>query len=149
LVHDDHHVKAKETQQQTAIIIKRALEAAKTITQDQKTVIECLLRKYDKYFTSTPGLCNSFEYEFFLRDHQPITMRERAIPFALREEVRKQIEMMLRNEIIETSTSSYVNPLTIVLREGKSPRICVDARRLNAVTIPDPEKCQPLTEMLQ
>jgi hypothetical protein len=76
-------------------------------------------------------------------------MRERAIPFALREEVRKQIEMMLRNEIIETSTSSYVNPLTIIPRESKSPRICVDARRLNAVTIPDPEKCQPMTEMLQ
>jgi hypothetical protein len=34
LVHDDLHVETKETQQQTAIIIKRALEAAKTITQD-------------------------------------------------------------------------------------------------------------------
>jgi hypothetical protein len=44
---------------------------------------------------------------------------------------------MIEDDILEISYSAFVNPLTVVPREGKVPRICVDARKVNSVTIPD------------
>jgi hypothetical protein len=56
---------------------------------------------------------------------------------------------MLQDDILELSYSDVLNPLTVVPREGKKPRICVDARKINQMTIPDYEQTPPLQELLQ
>jgi hypothetical protein len=56
---------------------------------------------------------------------------------------------MLSDGILETSNSSILNPLTIIQREGKKIRLCVDARKVNQYTIPDYERTAPLQELLQ
>jgi hypothetical protein len=54
---------------------------------------------------------------------------------------------MIRDDIIETSNSHILNPLTIVSREGKNPRISIDAREVNQCTIPDRERVPPIHEI--
>jgi hypothetical protein len=56
---------------------------------------------------------------------------------------------MMADNVLEISTSSHVNPLTIVLRDRKAPRICVDARRVNRHTLSDRAKVPPIQEVLQ
>jgi hypothetical protein len=56
---------------------------------------------------------------------------------------------MLRDGILETSTSPILNPLTVVNREGKKIRICVDARKVNQFTMSDREHSPLLHELLQ
>jgi hypothetical protein len=56
---------------------------------------------------------------------------------------------MVSDDILEISNSPFLNPLTVVNREGKKPRICVDAREINQCTIPDYERTPPLQELLQ
>jgi hypothetical protein len=56
---------------------------------------------------------------------------------------------MFRDGILEESYSAYVNPLTLVHRERKHIRICVDARRINKLMIADRVKVQPMRELLQ
>jgi hypothetical protein len=73
----------------------------------------------------------------------------RAIPFALRGEVRSTIEQMLEDDIIEPSVSCYLNPITVVPRPGKSVRICLDARRVNRHMRPDRTRVSPIAELLQ
>jgi hypothetical protein len=79
----------------------------------------------------------------------PKSSSARAIPFSLRQEVREQIQEMIRNGILEVSHSPYVNPLTVVQREHKPVRICVDARRVNKQMVPDRTKTLPAHELLQ
>jgi len=55
----------------------------------------------------------------------------------------------MENAILELSDSSFINPLTIVYRKNKEPRICVDARRSNNVMLPDRARKPPIDEMLQ
>ena len=55
----------------------------------------------------------------------------------------------MKDDILEVSHSAYLNLLTVVQREGKSPRICVDALKINQVTLPDRTKVAPMHEMLQ
>jgi len=56
---------------------------------------------------------------------------------------------MLKGDILEESFSSYINPLTLVVREKKPLRICVDAGRINRQMTADRTKALPLRELLQ
>jgi hypothetical protein len=56
---------------------------------------------------------------------------------------------MLKDGIIEESFSAYINPLTLVVREAKQLRICVDARKINRQMTADRTKVLPLRELIQ
>jgi hypothetical protein len=99
--------------------------------------------------TARPGKCSLFKYKFKVETDRPIVGYSRLIPFSVRPAVREQITQMFNDNILEISNSSFLNPLTIVNREGKKPRICVDARKINQFTIPDYERTSPLQELLQ
>ena len=79
----------------------------------------------------------------------PTSANSRPIPFALRDQVRDQIQIMFKDDILEESFSSYINPLTRVVREAKLLRICVDARRINRQMTADRTMVLPLRELLQ
>ena len=67
----------------------------------------------------------------------------------MRDDVRAQMQDMLIDGVLEESYSDYVNPLTLVLREHKPLRICVDARGVNRQMTPDRVKFAPMRELLQ
>ena len=79
----------------------------------------------------------------------PKSRNSRPIPCALHKEVQAQIEEMLADHIIEESYSSYVNPLTLVQKEGRPVRICLDAREVNKFMTPDRVKVPPMNMLLQ
>jgi hypothetical protein len=106
------------------------------------------LIEYAPYLTSGPGKCTIFEYAFNLTDEKPIMSHTRPVPFSLRPAVREQIDQMLSDDILERATSPFINALTVVFRKGP-PRICIDARKVNSVTIPDRERTPPLHGLLQ
>jgi hypothetical protein len=99
--------------------------------------------------TTKPGGCNLFSYKFQVKRGKLIVGYSRSNLFATRPAVREQINQMLRDGILETSTSPILNPLTVVSREGEKIRICVDARKVNQFTVPDRERSPPLHELLQ
>jgi hypothetical protein len=74
----------------------------------------------------------------------PTSANSRPIPFALRDQVRDQIQFMLKDDILEDSFSSNIN-----VRENKPLRICVDARRINWQMTADRTKVSSLRELLQ
>ena len=108
-----------------------------------------LLIKYQQHLTKRPGRCTKLEYEFKIEGSMPTSANSRPIPFALRDQVRDQIQIMVKDDILEESFSSYINPLTLVVREAKPLRICIDARRVNQQMTADRTKVLPSRELLQ
>jgi hypothetical protein len=104
----------------------KVCESSILLPQQQNELYEVLI-KYQQHLTKRPCRCKVFEYEFKIGGDMPPTANSRPIPFALRAPVREQIQAMLRDGILEESYSAYVNPLTLVHREPKPVRICVDA----------------------
>jgi len=108
-----------------------------------------VLAKYGQHFTKRPGKCPQFEYEFKIEGNVPHSANSRPIPLTLRNQAREQIQVMLKDGILEESHSAYINPITLVVREGKAVRICLDARRINKQMVVDRTKVMPMRELLQ
>lgn len=67
----------------------------------------------------------------------------------MREALRKDIDDMLRMRVIRQSDSSYAFPVVIVKKTDGSNRICIDYRKLNKITVVDPEPMTPMTDLFQ
>jgi hypothetical protein len=129
--------------------LKTKVDEATYLNKSERERLFNLLVPYLDHFTDKPEKCNLMTYKFEVENPGAIVGHSQAIPFSVRKEVRGQIEQMLKDGIIEHSNSTYVNPLTVVLHEGKSPRICLDARRVNKCMVQDRAKVQPVGELLQ
>jgi len=74
------------------------------------------------------------------------------IPEVHREEVQRQTEQMLRDGIIEPSTSPWNSPILVPKKEdtsgGKKCRIVIDFRKLNEVTVGDSFPLPVISEIL-
>ena len=57
----------------------------------------------------------------------------------MQKEVEKELDDMLKLGIIEPSTSSYSSSVMVVRKPDGSNRFCVDFRKINKVTVFDPE----------
>jgi hypothetical protein len=84
---------------------------------------------------------------------RPITLRNYRLPEAQKQEVKEQIEQMLKDEIIIPSKSEWNFPLIVVQKKmdasGKRKwRICIDFRKLNEVTIGDSYPLPNIQEIL-
>ena len=81
------------------------------------------------------------EHEIPIGDAQPIRKPLYRTPYALREEMQRQVQKMLERNIRKNS-SPWVAPAILVpkkISDGKPKfRFCVDFRALNAVTKFDP-----------
>jgi hypothetical protein len=117
------------------------------LSTEQQEDLYNVLAKYRQHLTKRPGKCTQFVYEFKIEGSMPHSANSR--PFALRNQVREQIQAMLKDGILEESHSAYINPITLVVREGKAVRICLDARRINKQLVADRTKVMPMRELLQ
>jgi len=96
-------------------------------TEQQEDLYKVLV-KYREHLTKRPGNCTQFVYEFKIEGNMPHSANSRPIPFALRNQLREQIQAMLKDGILKESHSAYINPFTLLVREGKAVRICLDEK---------------------
>jgi hypothetical protein len=129
--------------------LKVIVNQSEIINSVQRFQLFEVLVKYLPSFTARPGKCHLLKYKFQVNCEQPLRSFSRPVPFAFRPAVKLQIQNMIKDDILELSRSNVLNPLTVVPREGKSPRICVDARKVNCYTMADYERAPPLQELLQ
>jgi hypothetical protein len=64
-------------------------------------------------------------------------------------QVREQIQAKLKDGILEESHYAYINPIILIVREGKAVRIYLDARRINKEMVADIMTVMPMREILQ
>ena len=74
-----------------------------TLRLDDRTISERQLRAK----VCEENRLTQFEYEFKIEGSMPKSANSRPIPFALRSQVREQIQEMLRDGILEESHSTY------------------------------------------
>ena len=80
---------------------------------------------------------------------KPVYLPHRQIPVQLQQEVRKCLESWLKQGIIRPSKSPYASQVVIVRKKSGKIRLCVDFRKLNAISIRDSFLLPRIEEALQ
>jgi len=109
------------------------------LSEGQQAEVRMLLEQYADIFTDVPSVTNATEHVIELTTAEPIKGKAYPLPHALRETLSKEIDNMLGMGVIEVSTAAYASPVVMVEKPDGSKRVSVDYRKLNRVTIFDPE----------
>ena len=93
------------------------------------------------------GCFNRTKHEIELNDETPIKQKYRRIPPHLFQAVKEELHKLLDNGVIQPSNSPFSSPISIAIKKDGTPRICLDFRKINAVTKKD-AKCIPSVDEL-
>ena len=109
------------------------------LPEDQRRVLKDLVRRYPDVFTDMPGETDVIQHQIRLTDDTPIRCKPYPLPYAMREELRNEVDTMLEMGVVRPSTSPYASPIVMLKKKDGSNRVCVDFRKLNKITEVDPE----------
>jgi hypothetical protein len=98
---------------------------------EQKDRLEKIISQYPEVLTEELGLTHLLEYEIQLLDHTPV----RSAPYRLSppkmQYLRKHVNKLLEEGVIENSSSHYSSPMFLVPKPDGEFRAVVDFRALN------------------
>ncbi|BHF75897.1 hypothetical protein SprV_0501899500 [Sparganum proliferum] len=120
--------------------IDASLPPAETVGAENRNRLRKLLLSFPGLFawsTDTIGRTRKVQHVINTVDAKPIWQPPRRIPVRFRAEVDKIIDELLKANIIQPSSSPWASPIALVPKKDGSLRLCIDYRRLNAVTVRD------------
>ena len=79
---------------------------------------------------------------------RPVKLRPYKIPLCHQTEVQNQLDRLESEGVITLSQSAWSSPLVVVKKKNGSLRLCVDYRRLNALTTGDSYPLPSIEELL-
>jgi hypothetical protein len=96
---------------------------------------ELLLRKYTNLFDDRfLGRAHNFQHKIELLENRTIKQMPYRLSPAKKMEVQQQIEELLSKGIIKPSQSPFASPIVLVSKKNGDFRMCVDFRKINAIT---------------
>ena len=119
------------------------------LKQEQVATIKKIVQSYSDIFTDQPGLCNLVKHSVILTSEEPVRSKPYSVPYATRQELKDELKKMQELGVIRESTSPYASPVVIVGKKDGSKRICIDYRKLNKLTVPDPEPITSAADVFQ
>ena len=108
------------------------------LTDTQKVKLVKLLHKYKHVFSQHEfdiGKTQLQTFKIDTKDHPPISKHIYKVPDKYKKEVTRQIDEMLKHNLIRESNSPWNSPVCVVKKKNGKIRICTDLRALNSVTV--------------
>ena len=118
------------------------------IDETKSVKIQELLGKFGDVFTDVPGKTELIEFKIKLTTTDPVKSKAYQVPHAVRETVKQEIDAMMKLGVIEKSESAYASPIVLVHKPDGKVRFCIDYRKLNAITVFDPEPIPNVEDLL-
>ena len=107
------------------------------LSETQTANITSLLETFTSVLNEKPGRISVTEHRIITDQAQPVRLPPYRIPHAYHDTVRQELREMKQAGIIERSSSDWAAPIVMVNKKDGSLRMCVDYRRLNAVSQTD------------
>ena len=95
------------------------------------------------------GYCDHLKHSIPTTTERPVYLPHRQIPIQLQSDVRKCLDAWLKARIIRPSKSPYASQVVIVRKKTREILLCVDFRKLNAISIRDSFPLPRIEEALQ
>ncbi|BFZ24546.1 hypothetical protein BsWGS_27585 [Bradybaena similaris] len=114
------------------------IKISPSLSSTQNTQVKNILKDFSDVFSDIPGRTSTITHKIVLNSDVPVRSRPYPIPLHFRDQVEKEIKEMLNMGIIEESDSEYLSPMIVLRKKDNTLRLCIDFRRLNAITKLDP-----------
>ena len=82
---------------------------------DEREELSKLLQEYEGVFRNTPGRTTLLQHDVDVREAQPVKQRPYRVNPRKAEMIRKELDYMLKNDLIEPCTSEWSSPITLVV----------------------------------
>ena len=105
-----------------------------SLTEEERETLFSVLRKYEPMFDGHIGHTDLITHRIDTGDHSPIRHSPRRIPPNLQEEVRGQLDDLVRQGILEESDGTWSSPISVVKKKSGAWRVVADLRKINSVT---------------
>lgn len=114
------------------------------LSPEAQELLKQVVNKRHKAFVKEDGVIGLYtgpiQFRIDLKpDAVPCQSRPYRAPLALRGEIERQIEDMLKQKVIQPSTSQFSSPVVMVRKghgDKQAWRFAVDYRKLNSITVP-------------
>ena len=107
------------------------------LSVDQKTEIVSVIFGNLQLFSDVPGRTDLVEHDIDTGDNPSLKQNPyRANPFKMKI-LQDEIDYMMKNDIIEPSSSGWSSPCVLVPKPDKSYRFCTDYRKVNTLSKTD------------
>ncbi|XP_053473735.1 uncharacterized protein LOC128603132 [Ictalurus furcatus] len=93
-----------------------------------------LIDQFSDVFSASPGMTQLVQHEIKTPPGVVVRQRPYRVPEARRKAIEEEISRMLRDHVIEESSSPWSSPIIVVPKPDGSMRLCNDFRRLNQVS---------------
>ncbi len=104
-----------------------------------KKQIKDVLSKFPSVFAEDGeiGLLPEIIHHIPTGDSPPVQTRQWRLPQASKEVIKEECQNVLKQDVIEPSSSPWLSPVVLVRKPDKSYRFCVDYRKVNDLTVGD------------
>ncbi|GFO39480.1 Zinc finger protein [Plakobranchus ocellatus] len=96
-----------------------------------------------------PGTASTEEHCIELTSSIPVRQRPYPVPYAMRQTLRDELREMEDLGVIRKSSSPNASPVVVVKKKDGTNRVCIDYRRMNKLTIFDPQPMTPPADTFQ
>lgn len=107
-----------------------------TLNPSQLGLLKSAIAMFPSYSKEGLGRTSLVTHVIDVGSSKPIKQRFFAVSPAIEKMLFEEIDRMLALGVIEESQSAWSSPVTLVVKPGKV-RMCIDARKLNSVTVGD------------
>lgn len=110
--------------------------------------VQELIKRYKSLINYVPRIAGNYVHKLLVDESKPFKYKNYPIPYNYRAKVNKEINNMLKDNIIEPAKTNYINPLVVVKKKDDTIRLCLDARLLNQITKAQFDAPQNIDSML-
>lgn len=121
------------------------------LTDEQRAKVLGVIARHEKVISRTNedlGCVHSVQHRIRLSDDMPQKQPVRRLHGKMQAEVEGEASQMHREGITEPSDSPWSSPVVPIRKKDGRLRLCIDYRRLNAVTVKDSYPLPNLTDAL-
>ncbi|GBC54530.2 retroviral-like aspartic protease 1 [Rhizophagus irregularis DAOM 181602=DAOM 197198] len=124
----------------------------KDLEKLQEKELKDLVKEYEDiciYGDKKISKTNIVKCNIRLKDEMPINQKAYRESTENREIIKREIDKMLKEEIIQESCSPWSSPVVIVNKKTGDKRFCIDFRKINQITITDAYPLPRIDDLLE
>lgn len=124
-------------------------DEGQALSENQRKMLNGFLQEHEGIFAQGGDATPFAEHCIDVGDHSPIYVPPYKVPANKKPLLKAELERLLEENIIEECESPWGAPTVLVPKKDGGIRVCVDYRRLNAITKSDSYPMSRIDELLQ